>query len=336
MYILTCSKVHSHYVLQLLTLTFLRVKMNICDLCNRTYKTIKCLKRHIKEKHIENRHFYNVLQNKVYSPGVFSQTFKADTFFSQRNVLKRQESAQRVKEEGCEKQIDKPYPYYEDISSDEESLQQLIESVPEFVTDSNNNTFIDSFLGDDNASTDYASGDDKATSVAYYPDVASVDVAAGEVTSGDVSFGDSFSGEVASGNVSADDVASGDVYADVVACGDVYSSEVSSGDAMATVDAHVASVDVSFGDVSFGDVSSGEVHSVDMDAAEAEYSDVAFGDEDCEVKITSINLTLTKTETIKNAKYLHLLDIRTPYVRMKFRPQCNQVCALHYHWLPPR
>jgi len=41
--------------------------------------------------------------------------------------------------------MDKQYPSYEDISSDEESLQQLIESVPEFVTDSNNNTFIDSF-----------------------------------------------------------------------------------------------------------------------------------------------------------------------------------------------
>jgi len=112
-------------------------------------------------------------------------------------------------------------------------------------------------------------------------------------------------------------VASGDVYSSAVS-----SSEVSSGDDMATIEADVASVDVSFGGVLFGDVPSGEEHSVDMAAAEAEYSDVsscevhsvdmaaaeseyydvASGDEDCEVKITSINLTLTKTETIKNGK----------------------------------
>jgi len=50
MYIFTCSEVRSLYVLQLLTpnrFSNIIVKMHICDLCIRSYKNVKCLKRHI-------------------------------------------------------------------------------------------------------------------------------------------------------------------------------------------------------------------------------------------------------------------------------------------------
>ena len=56
------------------------------------------------------------------------------------------ETAQRVKEESCNKlQVDKHHPYFEDISSNDKSLQQIIESVPICSTDPNtcNNTLMD-------------------------------------------------------------------------------------------------------------------------------------------------------------------------------------------------
>ena len=65
--------------------------------------------------------------------------------FSKECAQKHGETAQRVKEESCKKlQVDKHYPFFEDISSNDKSLQQFIDS-PIDLTDSNtcNNTLMD-------------------------------------------------------------------------------------------------------------------------------------------------------------------------------------------------